>query len=112
MSCQRCGADSKRIKYADGRCVSEAGCTKRLRERGADGTVRVRVVLENPPARSTVDQAARLEKEIRNVRYCYGLCVDCGLRGHSAGRTRCEACHRAQKNTPGPKTEGVFVVRL
>jgi hypothetical protein len=92
MSCRRCGCESPRVKMVDDRCVSTAQCTKRLRARGEDGRVRVRVMLENPPVhKPTVLSVA---KELRNAYYRYGLCVDCGVVRHSAGRIRCDPCHK------------------
>lgn len=70
----------------DGLCVSIIQCTKRLRTR-----TNVWVVLLNPPVRTPIDEQA---KAIRNAYYRYGLCTECGTRPHSAGRPRCESCHR------------------
>lgn len=33
-------------------------------------------------------------REERYDRYRAGLCVDCGQKPYSAGRPRCEECHR------------------
>jgi hypothetical protein len=40
------------------------------------------------PLRMTLDRVTRAS------RYRSGLCVDCGVREHSAGRTRCDECHQ------------------
>lgn len=88
--CWRCGNDGKRVVKIDGRCKSEAACSKRLRER-----VGIRVVLANPPTATAVDEAARVAREVRNAYYRYGLCTACGVVPHSAGRPRCNECHRA-----------------
>jgi len=34
------------------------------------------------------------DREERNRRYRAFLCVDCGVVPYSAGRPRCDACHR------------------
>ncbi len=34
-------------------------------------------------------------RDERNARYRANLCVDCGEVEHSAGRPRCDNCHRA-----------------
>jgi tRNA(Ile2) C34 agmatinyltransferase TiaS len=33
-------------------------------------------------------------RQVKDDRYRAGLCVDCGTRPYSAGRPRCEACHK------------------
>ena len=88
MTCRRCGCDSPRVKYVDGVCVSVKPCTKRLRAR-----VGVKLVLENPPTPTTETEQARIARETQRAYYVHGLCVDCGVRHHSPGRPRCEACH-------------------
>src|SRR4051812_43898723 len=90
MKCERCGNDGSRVVKIEGRCKSVAACTKRLRER-----VGIRVVLTNPPTATAENEAARVAREIRNAYYIYGLCTSCGVVPHSAGRPRCNECHRA-----------------
>lgn len=34
------------------------------------------------------------EREIRRQRYIKHLCIDCGTNRHSAGRPRCNDCHK------------------
>lgn len=47
------------------------------------------------PASETVAPATAEQ----NAAYRAGLCIDCGTRPHSAGRPRCDQCHRAHENT-------------
>lgn len=47
---------------------------------------------------------AEADREIRAQRYRAGLCVDCGMVPYSAGRPRCNTCHRIHARwIPGGK---------
>jgi CDGSH-type Zn-finger protein len=93
-----CEASSKRVKRGvlpDGRirCLSLPGCVKRMHAR-----VGVRVVLEQDERELDLDEAAKAEaeaqaREVKHARYRAGICIDCGTRGHSPGRPRCDGCH-------------------
>jgi hypothetical protein len=91
VECQRCGCTSPRVKMENGLCASGVQCTKRLRAR-----VGVRVVLQGSPLPTHEPERTeqlRIAREVRATYYRLGLCVDCGIVGHSPGRPRCEACH-------------------
>lgn len=105
-SCRRCGSTSTRVRYTDdGFCLSIAACTKRLRARVGVTLELERAALvdaETQWALDNIAESARIATEIRNVYYRHGLCADCGVRPHSAGRPRCEACHRQIGNAAPP----------
>ena len=108
MMCRFCGFKSKSravfTAMEDGRhrCKSGAACQRRLRS-GQHLERRIRLSLEKIATQADEDtrqaienfkEAERVAREIRNALYRYGLCTACGIRPHSPGRPRCEACHR------------------
>ena len=104
--CCFCGFESKSravfLGLQDGRtrCKSGAACQRRMRA-GTHLKRPVRLALEvaaqlDPDTRAAianVKEAERVAREVRHAYYRMGLCVDCGVRGHSPGRPRCAACH-------------------
>ena len=45
------------------------------------------------------------DRDLRAARYVAKLCVQCGERDHSAGRTRCNECHGAYSRGEITETE-------
>lgn len=43
--------------------------------------------------------------ETRHARYRQGICVECGVQPHSAGRPRCNDCHVAHASGEEPTKE-------
>jgi hypothetical protein len=43
---------------------------------------------------ANVKESERIAREVKRALYIHGLCTVCGVRPHSPGRPRCEACHR------------------
>jgi hypothetical protein len=111
MSCCFCGFEPKSkatlIPLSDGRlrCKSGAACQRRLRA-GSHLKHPVRLRLEIPGedidddtmrALANIREADRIAREQRRAYYIHGLCIVCGVRPHSPGRPRCEACHRISR---------------